>query len=111
MLNIDPHSVSFGGLSAGGHMSAVLAHFARDEGIDIKLHLMIVPATDMRYCSKKIKELKQDNCPYESARLFKDLPWGGLGREQWFLNYWLGEDPGNDTHTIAHELHMLIVYR
>ncbi len=93
-LNVDPKSVSFGGLSAGGHTSAVLAHFARDENIDIKLHLMIVPATDMRYCSTKIKALTPDNCPYESARLFADLPWGPLGREQWFLKYWLGDDAG-----------------
>ena len=93
-LNINPQSVSFGGLSAGGHMSAVLAHFARDEAIDIKLHLMIVPATDMRYCSLNLKELTPDNCPYESARLFQNLKWSPLGREQWFLKYWLGEDPG-----------------
>ncbi|KAI9150451.1 esterase lipase [Paramyrothecium foliicola] len=92
LLNIDPQSVSFGGLSAGGHMSAVLAHFARDEGIPIKLYLMIVPATDMRYCSTKIKKLTPENCPYESARLFADAPWGPLGREQWFLKYWLGDD-------------------
>ncbi|KAL0933972.1 alpha beta hydrolase fold protein [Colletotrichum truncatum] len=91
-LNIDPTSVSFGGLSAGGQMSAVLAHFARDEGISIKLHLMIVPATDMRYCCRKIKQLNEHNCPYESARMLHDLPWGPLGREQWFLKYWLGDD-------------------
>ncbi|KZL75306.1 alpha/beta hydrolase fold protein [Colletotrichum tofieldiae] len=91
-LNIDSSSVSFGGLSAGGQMSAVLAHFARDEGVPIKLHLMIVPATDMRYCHRKIKELNESNCPYESARLYHDLPWGPLGREQWFLKYWLGDD-------------------
>lgn len=81
-------------------MSAVLAHFARDEGIDIKLHLMIVPATDMRYCSKKVRELNPENCPYESARLYSDLPWGPLGREQWFLKYWIGEDAGQ-FHPIA----------
>ncbi|KAJ4256216.1 hypothetical protein NW762_009294 [Fusarium torreyae] len=91
-LNINSQSVSFGGLSAGGHMSAVLAHFARDEGIDIKLHLMIVPATDMRYCSTKIKKLTVENCPYESVLKFKDLPWGPLGREQWFLKYWVSQD-------------------
>ena len=96
-LNIISHSVSFGGLSAGGHMSAVLAHFARDEGIDIKLHLMIVPATDMRYCSPRIKTLDAQNCPYESARRLRDLPWSPLSREQWFLKYWLGEDAGKNT--------------
>lgn len=72
----------------------MLAHFARDERIDIKLHLMVVPATDMRYCSTKLEKLTPDNCPYESARLLGDLPWSPLGREQWFLKYWLGEDPG-----------------
>jgi acetyl esterase/lipase len=93
-LNIDPKSVSFGGLSAGGQMSAVLAHFARDEAIDIKLHLMIVPATDMRYCNTKLKELTIANCPYESARQLSNLPWGGLSREQWFLKHWVSEDAG-----------------
>ncbi|KAH7241355.1 Alpha/Beta hydrolase protein [Fusarium tricinctum] len=91
-LNINPKSVSFGGLSAGGHMSAVLAHFARDEGIDIKLHLMIVPATDMRYCNTKLQKLTADNCPYDSVLQLKDVPWGPLGREQWFLKYWVSQD-------------------
>lgn len=75
-------------------MSAVLAHFARDEHVAIKLHLMIVPATDMRYCRRRIARLDESNCPYESARLYRDLPWGPLGREQWFLKYWLGDDDG-----------------
>lgn len=75
-------------------MSAVLAHFARDEGIELKLHLMIVPATDMRYCSQTIEQINEDNCPYESARLFEHAPWSPLGREKWFLKYWLGEGIG-----------------
>ncbi|PVI05978.1 hypothetical protein DM02DRAFT_724747 [Periconia macrospinosa] len=91
VLNIDPRSISIGGLSAGGQMSAVLAHFARDEGIDLKLHMMIVPATDMRYCLPGL-ELNKLNCPYESVHMFQDAPWGPLGREKWFLKYWLGED-------------------
>jgi acetyl esterase/lipase len=75
-------------------MSAVLAHFARDEGIDIKLHLMIVPATDMRYCNTKLQKLTADNCPYDSVLQLKDVPWGPLGREQWFLKYWVSQDAG-----------------
>ena len=93
ILDIDPKSVSIGGLSAGGQMSAVLAHFARDEGIDLKLHMMIVPATDMRYCERGL-ELDTTNCPYPSVHLFHDVPWGPLGREQWFLKYWLGDSAG-----------------
>ncbi|KAH3973407.1 hypothetical protein HBI25_082130 [Parastagonospora nodorum] len=97
-LNIDPSSVSIGGLSAGGQMSAVLAHFARDEGVDLKLHMMIVPATDMRYCMKGLK-LNESNCPYQSVHLFHDVPWGPLGREQWFLKYWLGDSKGTIPET------------
>ena len=72
-------------------MTAVMAHFARDEGIDLKLQLIIVPATDMRYCLKT-RELNEVTCPYESVLLYRDAPWGPLGREQWFLKYWLGDE-------------------
>lgn len=76
-------------------MTAVMAHFARDEGIDLKLQLIIVPATDMRYCLRT-RELNPTTCPYESVLLYHDAPWGPLGREQWFLKYWLGDDDGKD---------------
>lgn len=75
-------------------MSAVLAHFARDEGVHIKLYLMIVPATDMRYCSLSLNKLTPQNCLYESALMLQTLPWSPLAREQWFLRYWLGVDIG-----------------
>lgn len=102
-LNVNPKSVSFGGLSAGGHMTAVLGHFARDEGIDIKLQLMIVPATDMRYCSSKIKQLTAENCPYDSVLQLKDVPWGPLGREQWFLKYFVSEDAGKHNNGYSND--------
>ncbi|KAM0227417.1 hypothetical protein ACHAPO_011542 [Fusarium lateritium] len=102
-LNINPKSISFGGLSAGGHMSAVLAHFARDEGIDIKLHLMIVPAIDMRYCNPKMKQLTTENCPYESVLQLQNVPWGPLGREQWFLKYWVSQDADKLEHILNNE--------
>ncbi|CAL5869776.1 uncharacterized protein PFLUO_LOCUS4006 [Penicillium psychrofluorescens] len=90
-LNINPLSISIGGLSAGGHMSAVMAHFARDEEVDLKLQLLIVPATDMRYCLRN-RTLNRATCPYESVFLYHDAPWGPLAREQWFLQHWLGDD-------------------
>ncbi|KAJ5908652.1 hypothetical protein N7495_001334 [Penicillium taxi] len=74
-------------------MSAVLSHFARDEGVELKLQLLVVPATDMRYCLRN-RKLDALSCPYESVLLYHDAPWGPLGREQWFLRYWLGADEG-----------------
>lgn len=74
-------------------MAAVLSHFARDQGIALKLQLLIVPAIDMRYCLLKEK-LNKQNCAFQSAVDLQDAPWGPLGREQWFLKYWIGEDRG-----------------
>ncbi len=50
-LGIDKTRVSVGGLSAGGHLAAVLAHLARDEkGMPpLKLQLLIVPSVDCRW--------------------------------------------------------------
>jgi acetyl esterase/lipase len=48
-LNIKADSVSIGGLSAGGHMTAVMSHMAKAEGVDLKLALMVVPSTDLRF--------------------------------------------------------------
>jgi acetyl esterase/lipase len=36
-LNCNPASMSLGGISAGGHLSAVMQHMARDAGIPLKL--------------------------------------------------------------------------
>jgi acetyl esterase/lipase len=97
-LNVDPTSVSIGGLSSGGLITAVLAHFARDStpSIDLKLQLMVVPATDMRYVPADVHEtrpLTPDTCPYPSAIFCSDLPWSPLSRESWFLKYYIGTDP------------------
>ncbi|KAI0397821.1 alpha/beta-hydrolase [Xylariaceae sp. FL0594] len=44
-LNIDPESVSVGGISAGAHISIVLQHLARDGGIPLRLCMATVPPT------------------------------------------------------------------
>ncbi|KAL4894260.1 Alpha/Beta hydrolase protein [Aspergillus ambiguus] len=97
-LNINPESISIGGLSSGGQITAVLAHFARDHAppISLKLQLMIVPATDMRYVPLPIRDappLTQKTCQYPSAIFLSGLPWSPLARESWFLNYYIGTDP------------------
>ena len=48
-LNIKADSLSIGGLSAGGHMTAVMSHMAKNEGVHLKLALMVVPSTDLRF--------------------------------------------------------------
>jgi acetyl esterase/lipase len=49
-LGIDASRVSIGGLSAGGHLAAVMAIFARDEpGMPpLKLQILVVPVIDVR---------------------------------------------------------------
>lgn len=92
-LNINPKSVSIGGLSAGGQMTAVMCHFAREEGIDLKLQLMTVAATDFRQFPENGKEI-DPSCPYDSFVTYKDVPWGPMSRVQWFMDHWLGTDIG-----------------
>ncbi|KAE8356240.1 Alpha/Beta hydrolase protein [Aspergillus coremiiformis] len=97
-LNIDRTSISIGGLSSGGLITAVLAHFARDcsPPLHLKLQLMIVPATDMRYVPLSINSpepLTARNCAYPSAIFCSEVPWSPLARESWFLNYYIGTDP------------------
>jgi acetyl esterase/lipase len=36
-LNVQPESISIGGISAGGHISAVCQQLARDANINLKL--------------------------------------------------------------------------
>lgn len=73
-------------------MAAVLSHFARDEGLQLKLQLLTVPATDMRYCPFELDGVVTSE--YQSVTDLADMPWGPLSRESWFLNYFIGEDPG-----------------
>jgi acetyl esterase/lipase len=81
--------VSIGGLSAGGQMSAVMAHMARDAGLDLRLVLMVVPSTDFRWLIASEPLRSQVAKLYPSTSLYKDAPWGGLLREKWFLDYWI----------------------
>ncbi|KJR88519.1 esterase [Sporothrix schenckii 1099-18] len=45
LLNIDPDSVSLGGISAGAHISIVMQLRARDAGVPLQLVMATVPAT------------------------------------------------------------------
>jgi hypothetical protein len=70
-------------------MSAVLSHMARDEGLELRLALMIVPSTDFRWLIAPEPIRSEIAERYPSTALYADAPWGGLKREQWFLDYWI----------------------
>lgn len=88
-LSIDATRVSIGGLSAGGQISAVLSHMARDAGLQLKLALLVVPSTDFRWLIAEEPVRSAVAKLYPSIALYKNAPWGGLKREQWFLDYWI----------------------
>ena len=47
-FNVDAAKIAVGGDSAGGNLAAYVALAARDAGIDLKLQMLIYPATDAR---------------------------------------------------------------
>lgn len=47
-LGVDPHRVAVGGDSAGGNLSAVMAHMSRDGDVpELRFQLLLYPGTDM----------------------------------------------------------------
>ncbi|KAA8629729.1 hypothetical protein SMACR_08628 [Sordaria macrospora] len=92
-LNIDPISISVGGISAGGHISFVLQHMARDAGLPLKLCLASVPpATDC------ISYESPSDSPYPSFSEFANgpvLPWD---RIKYFGQFVFPPDTRDEIH-------------
>lgn len=62
-FNLDLHRLAIGGISAGGHLSAVVAHMARDAAIPLALQILSVPCTDLDHFSPTgVREI-----PYRTA--------------------------------------------
>lgn len=87
--NIDPARVAVGGLSAGGHMAAIIAHVCRDEGIPLAFQLLAVPAVDLTAWTPESDKIAPD-CPYDSYRDLWDVPELSLERMKFFVNHFLG---------------------
>ncbi|KUL85358.1 hypothetical protein ZTR_07009 [Talaromyces verruculosus] len=86
-LNIDKSSISLGGISAGGYLSCVLQHLARDNDVPLKLIIPAVPpVTDC--CSYK----KLEDSPYESFRQYSRAPLLNWARMSYFQRYAFPDD-------------------
>lgn len=75
-LKINPDSISIGGISAGGQISCILQHMARDTGVPLKLCLATVPVTSEGFLYKEYTE-----SPFGSFHEFAHgpvLPWSRM---------------------------------
>jgi acetyl esterase/lipase len=75
-------------------MTAVLAMFARDAKIDLKLQLMVVPSVDLRWSIASEPARSASLTRYPSITEFAAMPWGPPGRMHWFMDHWIGLDQG-----------------
>jgi acetyl esterase/lipase len=75
-------------------MSAVLAIFARDARIDLKLQLMVVPSVDLRWSIASEPARSESLIRYPSITEFAAMPWGPPARMHWFMDHWIGLDQG-----------------
>jgi acetyl esterase/lipase len=82
--------MAVGGVSAGGHLSAVLAHLCRDANIPLRLQLLTVPACDLHSVFTPDGQFDRENCPYESYREMEFTPALPAARMAYFHRHFLG---------------------
>ncbi|KAI1333211.1 alpha/beta-hydrolase [Xylariaceae sp. FL0255] len=75
-LNINPDSISAGGISAGAHLTIVLQHLARDAGTPLRLSMPTVPPSTALMMMESYEE-----SPFKSLHEFAHgpiLPWARI---------------------------------
>ncbi|KAJ9626827.1 hypothetical protein H2204_009843 [Knufia peltigerae] len=82
-FHLDTNRTAIGGVSAGGHLSAVLAHLARDEGVPLAFQLLVVPGVDMTALLPNGDV--NPTCPYKSFAELVNTPALPVERE-WKIN-------------------------
>jgi len=87
-FNLDLNRVAIGGVSAGGHLSAVIALMCREAGIPLALQILSVPVCDMDQFSSE--GLLKPECPYESYREMYDTVPLPTKRMEYFSRHFLG---------------------
>ncbi|KAL5341469.1 alpha/beta hydrolase fold-domain-containing protein [Aspergillus crustosus] len=89
-FNLDLNKFSVGGASAGGHLSAVVAHHCRDANIPLALQVLVVPVCDLHNAFTPEGEFDRENCPYESYREMEYTVALPVARMSYFHKHFLG---------------------
>ncbi|RAL11019.1 alpha/beta hydrolase [Aspergillus homomorphus CBS 101889] len=89
-FNIDPDRMAVGGISAGGHLAAVMAHLCRDAGIPLRLQVLNVPVCDLHSPFASDGTFDRDGCPYDSYREMEFTVPLSVARIAYFHRHFLG---------------------
>ncbi|KAL4898806.1 alpha/beta hydrolase fold-domain-containing protein [Aspergillus ambiguus] len=89
-FHIDPNRMAVGGASAGGHLSAVVAHLCRNANIPLGLQVLAVPVCDLHSVFTPDGEFDRENCPYESYREMEFTAALPAARMAYFHRHFLG---------------------
>ena len=88
-MEIDPKNLAIGGVSAGGHLTAILAQRCHAKQIPLKLQILSVPVTD---CAALNDDWSvPPNCAYNSYIENLWAPCLPLERIQFFMKHFLGD--------------------
>ncbi|CAL5869047.1 uncharacterized protein PFLUO_LOCUS3275 [Penicillium psychrofluorescens] len=90
-LSLDCDRFAVGGVSAGGHLSAVISHLCRDAHIPLRLQILTVPVCDLHSVFTPNGDFDRANCPYESYREMEFAPALPVARMEYFHRHFLGE--------------------
>lgn len=82
--------MAVGGVSAGGHISAVIAHLCRKNGIPLQYQLLNVPVCDLHRVFTPEGEFDRANCPYQSYHENEFTAHLTMERMRYFHNHFLG---------------------
>ncbi|KAH7386367.1 putative esterase [Cadophora sp. MPI-SDFR-AT-0126] len=88
-FNLDLSRVAIGGISAGGHLSAVVAHMCRDSSIPLAFQLLSVPVVDLHIFAPDGTLLPSQ--PYASYRDLANTQPLPLERMSYFHRHFLGD--------------------